>query len=66
VEQYAEGFEEEDDFGSQENLQLSKNRVADEVMSVEEPIVIPGQPVLGTDHPAWSVDCDSGKGDSPL
>ncbi|MCI94441.1 hypothetical protein A2U01_0115739, partial [Trifolium medium] len=43
VEQFAEGFEEEDEIGSQENLQLSNNRVADEVMSVEEPIVIPSQ-----------------------
>ncbi|MCI49731.1 hypothetical protein A2U01_0070975, partial [Trifolium medium] len=41
VEQYAKGFEEEDEFGSQENLQLSKNRVVDEVRIVEEPIVIP-------------------------
>ncbi|MCI27000.1 hypothetical protein A2U01_0048198, partial [Trifolium medium] len=68
VEQFAEDFEEEDDLGSQENRKLSSNRVADEVVSVEELSkvgkVVATQPVLGMDHLVGSDDCVSGKGAS--
>ncbi|MCI14024.1 DUF4283 domain protein, partial [Trifolium medium] len=60
-EQFAEGFEEEDDLGSQENLQLSNNRVIDEVVSAEEHNrvgeVAVTQPDLVMDPPAGGVDC---------
>ncbi|MCI61701.1 hypothetical protein A2U01_0082958, partial [Trifolium medium] len=59
VEQFAEGFEEED-----ENLQLFKNRVVDEVVSVEEQGKVgkgvATQPVWRTDHHVGRAACASG------
>ncbi|MCI87590.1 hypothetical protein A2U01_0108874, partial [Trifolium medium] len=43
VEKFAEGLEEEDDIGSQDNFQCSNNRVDDVVRSAEEELVIPRQ-----------------------
>ncbi|MCI53496.1 hypothetical protein A2U01_0074743, partial [Trifolium medium] len=64
VEQFAEGFEEEDDIGSQENFQFSNNRVVDEAVSVEEQGKVGEagvtQPVRSTDHHVGRVVCVSG------
>ncbi|MCI97619.1 hypothetical protein A2U01_0118920, partial [Trifolium medium] len=60
VEQFAEGFEEED-----ENLQFSNNRDVDEVVSVEEHDkvgeVVATQPVRRMDHHVGRAACASGK-----
>ncbi|MCI70500.1 hypothetical protein A2U01_0091763, partial [Trifolium medium] len=68
VEKFAEGLEEEDDIGSQENFKCSNNRVDDMVRSAKEEFVIPRQvgeavvtlPDQVPDHPAGSNDRVSG------
>ncbi|MCI07228.1 DUF4283 domain protein, partial [Trifolium medium] len=73
VENFVEGMKEDDDFGSQDNFQLSNSRAVDEARNGEEEVVVPFQDgevtvtptVLVTDHIAGNDDPTSGVGDSP-
>ncbi|MCI32223.1 hypothetical protein A2U01_0053436, partial [Trifolium medium] len=74
VEKFVEGWEEEEDNGSQENVQFSNTRVGKEVRSEAEEEVIPSMvregvvtsPELASDHLVRDDDHVSGTGESPF